>query len=170
MTRKSKKSRENEAVMADGAASENSGANTEARPAHIWKPGQSGNPAGKPKGALNKTTLAVLDLMEGEADIVTRKCIDMAKGGDMVAMRLFLERIAPASKSRRIKIDLPPIVTAADCLTAQGIITAAMASGEISPDEADTMANVVELKRRAIETLEFERRLESLEKEKGIAQ
>jgi hypothetical protein len=110
----------------------------------------------------------MLELMEGEADIVTRKCIELAKAGDMQAMKLFFERIVPPSKGRRIRLDIPPIVTAADCLTAQGVITAAMAAGELSPDEADTMANVVELKRRAIETLEIEKRLDALEKEKEL--
>lgn len=27
---------------------------TRSRPAHLWKPGQSGNPAGRPKGSRNK--------------------------------------------------------------------------------------------------------------------
>jgi Family of unknown function (DUF5681) len=162
-----KKSRQNDPAKAPSdQPPENTQANSDdSRAPHLWKRGQSGNPAGKPKGALNKTTIAVLELMEGDADAVTRKCIEKAKEGDMTAMRLFLERIAPASKSRRIKLDLPSLETAADCLKAQGVITAAMATGEISPDEAETAANVVEMKRRAIETLELEKRLEALEKE-----
>ena len=139
------------------------------RPPWQFKPGQSGNPAGRPKGALHKTTKAALELMEGEMEVVTRKCIDEAKGGNMVAMKLVLDRIVPQSRSRRIQLDLPPIETAADCLKAQGIITAAMAAGDLSPDEAETAANVVEMKRRAIETVEYEKRIEALEKERGIA-
>ncbi len=133
-----------------------------------WKPGQSGNPAGKPKGTLHKATKVALELMEGEVETITRKCVDEAKAGNMVAMRMFLDRIVPQARSRRITLDLPAIETAADCLKAQGIITAAMAAGELSPDEAETAANVVELKRRAIETLEYEKRIDALEKERGL--
>jgi Family of unknown function (DUF5681) len=39
----------------------------------IFKPGESGNPAGKPKGARNKVTLAIEALLDGEAEALTRK-------------------------------------------------------------------------------------------------
>ena len=42
-----------------------------------------------------------------------------------------------------------------------------MASGEITPDEAETIAGVLEAKRRAIETVEIERRLQVLEEQSG---
>ena len=48
------------------------------------KPFQPGNP-GRPKGARHKTTLAIETLLEGEAETLTRKAIEMAKGGDMTA-------------------------------------------------------------------------------------
>jgi Family of unknown function (DUF5681) len=44
-----------------------------------FEPGQSGNPAGKPKGTRNKTTLAVEALLDGEAETLTRKAIELAK-------------------------------------------------------------------------------------------
>ncbi len=52
--------------------------------------GQSGNPAGKPKGARSAVTLAAEALLDGEAEALTRKAIDMALGGDATAMRLCL--------------------------------------------------------------------------------
>lgn len=51
---------------------------TEQRPAHLYKPGQSGNPAGRPKGSRNKLGEAFLEKLledfeaEGTAAIV--KC------------------------------------------------------------------------------------------------
>jgi hypothetical protein len=54
------------------------------------KPFQPGNP-GRPKGARHKTTLAIETLLEGEAETLTRKAIEMAKGGDITALRLCLE-------------------------------------------------------------------------------
>ncbi|MFP6732272.1 MAG: hypothetical protein VB959_00345, partial [Rhodospirillales bacterium] len=91
--------------------------------------------------------------------------IEKAKEGDMAAIRLCLERILPTIKSRPIEIDLPPVETAEDITAAQGTVIAAMARGEITPDDASTVAGVLEAKRRAIETVELEARLSELEKD-----
>src|SRR5436190_21458026 len=60
-----------------------------------------GNP-GKPKGARHRTTLAVEALLDGEAEGLTRKAIKMALAGDTVALRLCMDRIAPARKDRPV--------------------------------------------------------------------
>ena len=44
-----------------------------------FKSGQSGNPGGRPKGALNKATLASQALLDGEAEALTRKVVELAK-------------------------------------------------------------------------------------------
>ena len=128
---------------------------------------RSGNPNGKPKGTRNKTTLAMEALLDGEAEAITRKVIEKAKEGDMVAIRLCLERTISAVKSRPIEIDLPPVETAEDIEAVQGAVIAAMAKGEITPDDASTIANVLEARRRALETVELEKRLDILEKAQG---
>ena len=53
-----------------------------------FKPGQSGNPAGKPKGTRNATTLALEALLDGQASALTQKAINLALAGDMAALRL----------------------------------------------------------------------------------
>ena len=50
--------------------------------------GQSGNPNGKPKGVRNRATLAAEALLDGEAEALTRKVVEMALAGDSTAMRL----------------------------------------------------------------------------------
>jgi len=55
-----------------------------------FKPGQSGCPGGRPKGALNKATLASQALLDGEAEALTRKVVELAKNGNRVALRLCL--------------------------------------------------------------------------------
>ena len=69
-------------------------------PGRPFKPGQSGNPKGKPQGSRHKATIAALNLLEGEAQALTRKCIDLAMEGDMGALRLCLERIVCPVKDR----------------------------------------------------------------------
>ena len=68
----------------------------------LWKPGESGNPAGRPKGARNKTTLALEKMLDGEAEAITRKVIERAKEGDMVAIRLCLDRLLPMRRDRHV--------------------------------------------------------------------
>jgi len=75
--------------------------------------------------------------------------------GDTVALRLCLERIMPARKSRNVSFDLPAVDAAADLVP--------MSGGELAPDEAVTIAGVLEMKRKAIETVDIERRLAVIE-------
>jgi hypothetical protein len=130
------------------------------------RPFQPGNP-GKPPGSRHKTTLAVESLLDGEAEKLTRKAIKLALAGDTIALRLCLERIAPARKGRAAPFALPTIRTTGDVVAAQAAITAAMAAGELSPTEAVEVASVVELQRRSIETAEIEGRLAALETRMG---
>lgn len=62
--------------------------------------GKSGNPSGKPKGCKHKATRAAQELLEGEAQALTRKAVEMAKDGNVVALRLCLERIVPPPEGR----------------------------------------------------------------------
>ena len=55
-----------------------------------FAPGQSGNPNGRPKGARNKATIAAEALLDGDAEAITRKIVEKALDGDMIALRLCL--------------------------------------------------------------------------------
>ena len=72
-------------------------------------PGCSGNRYGKPPGTRHRATRMTEKLMAGDAEAVVRAVIDAAKGGDMTAARLVLDRIAPPCRGRPVRLDLPPI-------------------------------------------------------------
>jgi hypothetical protein len=127
--------------------------------------GRSGHPAGRPAGARNKKTLAAAVLLEGEAEALTRRAVDLALAGDPTAMRLCIERILPPCRERTVKFALPPIESAADIAPAMKAVTSALAAGVITPGEAATIAAVVDTFVRAIETSDFERRLKIVEDE-----
>src|ERR1035437_9109974 len=128
-------------------------------PPHAWKKGQSGNPAGKRHGSRNKATAMVLNLMEGSAEEITNAVLDAAKGGDLSAARLVLERLAPPMRERPINIDLPSTETAQGCSDAQDAILTAVGNGDLLPGEGVVLAGIVENRRRSIETIELEQRI-----------
>ena len=130
-----------------------------------FKGGQSGNPAGRPKGARHKVTIAVEELLEGEAEAITRKAIELAKDGDTVALRLCLDRLAPARKDRPVTFDLPEINTPADAVKAAAALAGAVAAGDLTPSEAAELAKLVESYVKAVEATEILERLQRLEAE-----
>ncbi len=79
-----------------------------------FKKGQSGNPAGKKPGTRNKTTVLLEALLDGKAEALTKKAIEMAGKGDPAMMRLCIERLIPPRKDRPINFDLPPLQTTQD--------------------------------------------------------
>ena len=125
--------------------------------------GQSGNPSGKPKGAKHRTTQAAMVLLEGEAEALTRKAVELALAGDTTALRLCLERIAPAIKptAQRIALDMPALDSLTD--TAKALVMAA-AGGEIPPDIAAQLVSAVASVARVEEMESLKHRLEGLER------
>jgi hypothetical protein len=141
--------------------------NTSAQRRGRFQPGQSGNPSGRRQGSRNKATIALEKLMEGEAEAIVQAVVDAAAKGDMAAARLVLDRVVPVRKGRAIYLTLPAIDAAAGVREAQSATVAAMAEGEITPDEAATIAGVLESKRKVIETVELEARIARLEQNAG---
>ncbi len=109
-----------------------------------FAPGVSGNPAGRPAGSRNRTTLAVEALLEGEAEALTRKCIARALEGDGLALRLCLDRLAPPRRDRPVSFALPALKEAADARDAFAAVVRAVAEGELTPSEAVTLAGLIE--------------------------
>ena len=121
-----------------------------------------GNP-GRPKGARHKATQAALALLDGEAEALTRKAVEMALAGDGAAMRLCLERIAPPRKDAPVTFPLPPMQSAADAAKAAGAVLDAVALGELTPTEGAQIMGLVETYRRTLETSDLEARVAALE-------
>jgi len=121
-----------------------------------------GNP-GKPKGTRHKATRAALALLDGEAEALTRQAVTLALEGDTTALRLCLERIAPAKRDAPVTFDLPPMQSAADAAKAAGAVLDAVALGDLTPTEGAHIMGLVETYRRTLETTELEARVAALE-------
>ena len=122
--------------------------------------------SGRPKGARNKATQAVMALLEGEAEALSRKAVELALAGDGVALRLCLDRIAPPRKDNPVQFPLPPMKTAHDAAQAAGAVLDAVSMGELTPIEAIQIMGLVDSFRRALEITEMETRIAALEESK----
>jgi hypothetical protein len=112
--------------------------------------GHSGNPAGKLPGTRNRATLLREALDDGEDIAAARIVIDKALSGDMVAARFIVGRLEPRPRSRAIELDLPDGTGASDIVAAYDVTLRAMATGEITPEEALQVSRVLDGRLRAL--------------------
>lgn len=127
-----------------------------------FQPGQSGNPAGKPKGTKDSRT-ALREMLKPHTKDLVDVVVSFAKSGDMAAMRIVMERLMPPVKEEPIRVDLPEIAGIDDCGKAQAALVNAAAAGKLLPSEARLMCELIDAQRRAFETNDVARRLEAIE-------
>lgn len=118
-------------------------------PPHAWKPGESGNPAGRAAGAgeIAKLRAAIAEHVPS----IVEQLVTAAKAGDVQAARLILERVLPPMKAieQAVELQLPNAGT----LTAKAsAVLSAAAAGELSPSQAaqliaalGTLAKITEI-------------------------
>lgn len=129
-----------------------------------FTPGNKLGKNGRPLGSRNKTTMAIEQLLDNEAELLTRKVIEMAMNGDITALRLCLERLLPPRKDRPIILNLEPIDSIPDTVKAMGQVTNAVTCGNITPTEGISVAAMIDTYRKCIETNEIEKKLAEIEK------
>lgn len=123
--------------------------------------------AGKPSGARHRATQVVLALLDGEAEALTRKAVELALEGEGTALRLCLERIAPPRRDAPVAFALPKMTGAADAAEAAAAVLAAVAEGDLTPTEGAHVMALIETYRRTFETTVLEARVAALEGGKG---
>src|SRR5262249_30207601 len=109
-----------------------------------FQKGESGNPAGRPPGSRNRTTVLMQSLLKADGEALARKAVDLAKAGDRAALRMCRDRRVPTRKHEPVAFELPRLDTAADTVTAASTIVAAVAAGELAPAEGADIAKVVD--------------------------
>src|ERR1700722_799101 len=147
--------------MTDNTPTKNVDKSTDTR----FQPGNPGGP-GRPQGSRNKATLALDKIADDAGEDILKKMVEAALDGELRAGELVLQRIWPSRKSRPIALTLPAIQSASDVVAAVGAVADAVGAGEITPDEGQAVASILEAKRRAIETVDLEARLSALEQER----
>jgi hypothetical protein len=147
------------------------GEEQEGRPGGKFRPGRSGNPAGRPRGSRNRTSALCADLLSASAAPIFEKVIRLAKKGDAIALKLCVDRLLPvrAARDRAVELVLPAAESAADLVRAAAVVIDRAAAGEITLSEAKEFMALLEQQRKAIETSDLCVRIEALEASGAIA-
>ena len=128
-------------------------------PAPPWKPGQSGNPAGRKPGSGTVAKLRE-SIAQHIPDIVA-KLVELAKGGDAQAARLLIERVIPPIKAMELAA---PMAMPDGTLTEQGrAVVAAAGAGVLAPGQAAQLLAGLGALAKLIETDELAARVAALE-------
>jgi hypothetical protein len=122
---------------------------------------------GRKPGSRNRTTLAALNLLDGEAERLSRRAVELALAGDVAALKLCIDKVAPPRRDRPVEITMDRIETAADACSAISDLIEAVAAGELAPSEADAVAALIERRAKLTELSDIEQRLSALEKAAG---
>ena len=129
-----------------------------------WSPGVSGNPAGRPIGSRNKSTVYLEELLRSRQEALVEKAIELALDkNDPVALRLCIERLLPALKERRIELPLPVVNDCKQAAAAGAAILTGIGEGQITPGEGAVLAEIVEKQRQLIEAQRAEESQQELE-------
>ena len=135
---------------------------TKKRPPNQWQPGQTGNPKGRPPGQSAITRMRAT--LAGDVPEILAGLVMAAKGGDVQAARLILERVLPPVKAieQPVELQLP----AAGTLTAQGrAVLSAVASGDLAPSQGAALLGAIGTLARVTEIDELTARITALEQQ-----
>ena len=127
---------------------------------------RSGRPPSPPQPAPKARKALRSELDKHAADVLAT-AIEIAKGGDVAAIRLVLDRVDPAPRDRAVDVELPAVASIADVPAVALALISAAARGDLSPTEAQNLMGLLEGYRKAIETAELAARVEALEKTVG---
>lgn len=115
------------------------------------------------KRRTEQKTIAITSLLEGQSEALTQTAITKALDGDSIALRLCMERIAPAPKDQPVSFNLPDMRNALDASEAAGSVLRAVSEGELTPIEATRVMSLIDSYRSTLELTDIEHRLQALE-------
>jgi hypothetical protein len=103
------------------------------------------------------------ELLDSHAESLVRKCLMSAFKGDSKAMQLCLDRVLPARRELPVKLGKLPLGTAAELSQASELVTQKVAAGQLTPSQGHAIAELIERRRKVLETEDLDRRLQALE-------
>ena len=118
---------------------------------------------GRPRGSRNKTTLATQELLREHSQPLLHKALVMALKGDSTILRLLLDRILPRTKDPAVRMSQLRTGTPQELLQTHETLMRDLASGQLTPTQAQQIDSIIESRRRLLETEDLERRVRAIE-------
>ena len=116
---------------------------------------------GRPPGSRNKTTLLAQEMLQSHAPEIVNKCLELALKGDVAALRLCLERVAPVGSKRPVNLGSLPMSTVGELSQASDSVLRKVISGQLTILEARGMAQLIADRRKVLLMEEEEKRAEA---------
>lgn len=135
-----------------------------------FRKGTSGNPRGRPKGSVNRTTAVAQKLFSEHGEHLLKKTIEMGLSGDIGALRLLLPRYLPARRTPPTPIDLPATDNPKGVSAAIDRLIAGVAAAEITAEEARDVARLLAVKIDSQLVVDLAARIDRLEVMVGKAE
>jgi hypothetical protein len=129
------------------------------------KPFQPGNKygCGRPPGSRNQVASKSQTILEEHEEILIKKCVHMALQENVTALRLCIERLEPILRQRTPRFKMPSLTSMAGVDAASGAVINGVARGRLTTEQGEAFTEMLEGRRKIIETAQFEGRLKALE-------
>lgn len=128
----------------------------------LWKPGESGNPEGRPKG-VKSWDQRIREELRADFPALLAKLRDKALGGDRRALQYLIDRVLPAPRTTAPMIELAALHSAATLTDKANAVLDAVAAGELAPDLGAALIEAISKVVAVTEIDEMQRRIAALE-------
>lgn len=126
-----------------------------------WIPGTSGNPRGNPPGSGRLRQMR--ELLEPRRAELVEKVIELALSGDVAALRICMDRLAPPARAESDPVEIPELAQASTMAERALAVVSAIGEGQVSPTAGLELLNAIAALARAIEVDELAGRVKALE-------
>jgi hypothetical protein len=128
-----------------------------------WKPGESGNASGRTRGTVLLQSKLRQEL-EAAGPEAVRKLVELAKKGNLIALRIVVEKLLPTPRSAPVST---PVELQGDAIERAERIVALMADGSLTLEEGAALMAAVAATQTIRDSTELQDRLAALETKLG---
>jgi hypothetical protein len=131
--------------------------------------GTSEKPAPRPLSPLAELNRLIHEQLEKEIEPILRKAVQLAKEGNVGALRLLLKYVGVARPGRPVRCELPALRTPEDVVASVQILAADLAAGRLTPAEAAHITKMLDEWLQANAYVRLEKRIKAVEEMAGTA-
>jgi hypothetical protein len=129
------------------------------------RPFEPGNKLGRgrPRGSQNRRNTRGQQLLDQYSETIMQKALAEAIKGDVSLLRTFLSFLLRRPGDRPIQTGPLPMGSLDELAKSSAKVLQKVTSGKLSPGEARNLTDLIEDRRRVLETEELEKRVRALE-------